>query len=83
MNTIKPYGKSAYAVEIVTGCPKKELSRKSRSSYEKNRDSSWETKIIRDQTLHKKWSFYLKISLVNVTKFAVSCGFGHISCRNP
>ena len=82
MSTIKPYGKSAYAVEIVTGCPKKELSRKSRSSYEKNRDS-WETKIIRDQTLHKKWSFSLKISLVNVTKFAVSCGFGHISCRNP
>ena len=35
MNTIKLYEKSAYSVEIVTGCPKKELSRKSRSSYEK------------------------------------------------
>ena len=33
--------------------------------------------------LEKKWSFPLKISLVNETKFAVSCGFGHISWRNP
>ena len=29
--------------------------------------------------LHKKWSFPLKISSVNVTKSAVSCGFGHIT----
>ena len=34
-------------------------------------------------TLHKKWSFPLRISSVNVTKFAVSCGSGHIYCRNP
>ena len=34
-------------------------------------------------TLHKKWSFPLSISLVNVTKSAVSCGFGHIYWRNP
>ena len=33
-------------------------------------------------TLHKKWSFPLRIFLVNVTKCAVSCGFGHIYCRN-
>ena len=33
--------------------------------------------------LHKKWSFPLKISSVNVTKFAGNCGFGHIYWRNP
>ena len=30
-------------------------------------------------TLHKKWSFPLRISSVNVTKSAGNCGFGHIS----
>ena len=34
-------------------------------------------------TLHKKWSFPLMISSVNVTKSAVSWGFGHIYGRNP
>ena len=29
-------------------------------------------------SLHKKSSFPLRISSVNVTKSAVSCGFGHI-----
>ena len=33
-------------------------------------------------TLHKKWSFPLRISSVNVTKSSVSCGFGHIYWRN-
>ena len=33
-------------------------------------------------TLRKKWSFLLSISLVNVTKSADSCGFGHIYWRN-
>ena len=28
------------------------------------------------------WSFPLRISLVNVTKFAGNCGFGHIYRRN-
>ena len=28
--------------------------------------------------LHKEWSFTLRISLVTVTKSAVSCGFGDI-----
>ena len=35
-----------------------------------------------EETLHKKWSFSLKIASVNVTKFAISCGFGHIYRRN-
>ena len=30
---------------------------------------------------HKKWSFLLKISSVNVTKYAVLCGFDHIYWR--
>ena len=34
-------------------------------------------------TLHKKWSFPLRISSVNVTKFAGNYGFGHIYWRNP
>ena len=34
-------------------------------------------------SLHTKWSFPLRISSVNVTKSAVSCGFGHIYWRNP
>ena len=34
------------------------------------------------QTLHKKWSFPLRISTVSVTKSAVFCGFGHIYWRN-
>ena len=34
-------------------------------------------------TLHKKWSFPLRISSVNVTKSAVSCGSGHIYWRRP
>ena len=34
-------------------------------------------------TLHKKWSFSLKISSVNVTKSARNCGFGQIYWRNP
>ena len=34
-------------------------------------------------TQHKKWSFPLRISSVNVSKSAVSCGFGRIYRRNP
>ena len=33
-------------------------------------------------TLHKKWSFPIKISSVNVTKSARNCGFSHIYWRN-
>ena len=33
--------------------------------------------------LHKKWSFPWRISSVNVTKSAVSCGFGQIYWSNP
>ena len=34
-------------------------------------------------SLHKKWSFALRISSVNVPKSARNCGFGHIYWRNP
>ena len=34
-------------------------------------------------TLHKRWSFPLRISSVNVTKFAGTHGFRHIYWRNP
>ena len=32
--------------------------------------------------LHKKWSFALEISSVNVTKSTGNCEFGHIYWRN-
>ena len=32
--------------------------------------------------MHKKWNFPLRISSLNVTKSAVSSGFGHIYWRN-
>ena len=35
------------------------------------------------EPLHKKGSFPLRVSSVNVTKSAVSCGFDHIYWRNP
>ena len=34
-------------------------------------------------SLHKKWSFPLRIPSVNVTKCSDSCGSGHIYLRNP
>ena len=34
-------------------------------------------------TLHKEMKLSLRISSVNVTKFAGNCGFGHIYWRNP
>ena len=34
-------------------------------------------------SLHKKSSFSLSISSVNLTKSTVFCGFGHIYLRNP
>ena len=36
-----------------------------------------------EEALHKKLSFPLRIYLVNVTKSAISSGFGHIYWRNP
>ena len=33
-------------------------------------------------TLDKKWGFPLRISSIDVTKSAVSCGFGHIYWKN-
>ena len=39
--------------------------------------------ITKQRELHKKWSFPFKISSVNVTKSAVSFGFGHIYWKNP
>ena len=35
------------------------------------------------QFLQKKWSFSLRISLVNVAKSLGNCGFDHIYWRNP
>ena len=41
--------------------------------------------FLRNSTLfaiHKKWSFPLRISSVDVIKYAGNCGFGHIYWRN-
>ena len=42
-----------------------------------NFNKFWTIDFIK-QTLHKKLSFPLWISSTNVTKSAISCGFGHI-----
>ena len=46
----------------------------------------WEVLFLKEavlsRPLHKKWSFPLWISSVNVTKSAVFCRFGHIYWRN-
>ena len=34
-------------------------------------------------TLHKKWSFPLRVSSVNGTKLVISSEFGYIYWRNP
>ena len=34
-------------------------------------------------SLHKKWSFPLRISSINLIQSAGNCGFGHIYWRNP
>ena len=39
--------------------------------------------VNKSSTLHKTWSFSLRMPSVNMTKPAVSCGFGHIYWRNP
>ena len=39
--------------------------------------------LLKINSLHKKWSFPLRISSVNMTKSAVSCGSGQIYWRNP
>ena len=44
--------------------------------------TNWPHEIERPIALHKKWSFPLGIFSVNVTKYAVSCGFGHIYLGN-
>ena len=40
-------------------------------------------KICFNTIMLKKWNFLFRISSVNVTKSAISCGFGHIHWRNP
>ena len=42
------------------------------------RKFAWGGNTLSQEALHKKRSFPLRISSVNVTKSAVSCRFGHI-----
>ena len=46
-------------------------------------DKSFNKWLGKNMSLQKKWSFPLSVSSVNVTKSAVSFGFGHIYWRNP
>ena len=45
--------------------------------------TSLKERSILSPTLHKKWSFPLRISSANMTKSAVSCRFGYTYWRNP
>ena len=42
-----------------------------------------EKEVISEHSLNKNEVFPLRISSINVTKSAVSCGFGHVHGRNP
>ena len=42
-----------------------------------------DTSLSERSTLHKKWSFSLRISSVNVTKFKRNCSCGHIYWKSP
>ena len=44
-------------------------------TQEHSKGLEWDS---RSKSLHKKLSLPLRISSVNVTKFAGNCGFGHI-----
>ena len=48
----------------------------------KTSSMDWQ-KLVKATTLHRRWSFPLSISSVNVTKSAVSCRFAHIYWKNP
>ena len=48
----------------------------------RNHYFKFSTYIFPEESLHKKWSFPLIISLVNMTKFSENSGFGHIYRRN-
>ena len=39
--------------------------------------------ILKHTSLHKKWSFPLRVSSVNMTKSTLTCGFGQTYRRNP
>ena len=39
--------------------------------------------LLFSSTLHKNWSFPLRLSSVNVTKSVANCGLGYIYWRNP
>ena len=62
---------------------------KTTSIFHENRSTHYTTSTSelmcwgRGSSLHKEWSFPLRISSVNVTKSAVSCEFGYIYWRNP
>ena len=55
----------------------------STDTFQAVRIMTWRTFPTPGESLHKKWSFPLGISSVNVIKSAVSCWFGYISWRNP
>ena len=39
--------------------------------------------LLKGAARQKKWSFQLRISSVNVTKYTGNCGFGHIYWKDP
>ena len=56
---------------------------KSVNKYDDNNSSNISFVNQKDKTLHKKWSFPLRVSSVNVTKSVENSGFGHIDWRKP
>ena len=55
------------------------------SASQSAKSGRWNTEtyfVSEDDSLHKKWSFSLRIYSVNVTKSAENCGLGYICRRN-
>ena len=77
-------GKCLFKYYILLNTPlKKEYYKFLSISFFTKNDILVSFKSILQWTLHKKWSFPFRISSVNVTKSAVSCGFDHTYRKNP
>ena len=73
-------------MNLVSLLPTTSAGHDKKNNAEANDDVWWSAITKTDEEilliLHKKWSFPLRISSVNVTKSTVSCGFGHVYWRN-
>ena len=75
--------KRAVKAHIIVKGKGSDIVIKDTGDYVKNCELHLNDKELYEVPLHEKWSFPLRISSVDVSKSAVSCGFGHIYRKNP